>query len=567
MPIKLKTLFTIIFSVITAVAVLLAVAGYYLNKDITRVEQLSQQRYLSYQRADEFRQSSDDLSRMARAYVATGDPTYKQIYNEVIAIRNGEKPRPKEYHTVYWDLVTDFSVRPRGNGKAVALKDMMKELGFSDQEFAYLKAAADNSDQLIAQEVEAIKAIESGDKQKAIALMFNKTYFSEKAKIMTPVNQFIVSLEKRTADEVKEVIGFADALLTIVFLLIAALITVCVVGYLIVAKKVESPVSVLSHNMDLVEKNADLTIETQVNGDDEISAISGNFNRILARVKDILLRCANVVNVAEGSSKHVEEFARGAVRNVAHIAKESDTVAAAVTEMSSVVGEISNNTQQCLESVQAASDGVEEGNRIVSRSRENMEALFTQMSESSSAIDNLSAEFMQVEGVLDVIKSIAEQTNLLALNAAIEAARAGEQGRGFAVVADEVRTLAQRTQTSTGEIETMIGRLTSGMKDAVTSIKGGMGKLEESNQSVQETSVILTNITGNVDNISEMNRMIHVSIKEQSDAVDSVEQSLVSLRDTSETFKDEIATLEKETGNLSFQVNELGGFIRQFRLG
>lgn len=567
MPIKLKTLFTVIFSVITAIAVLLAIAGYYLNKDIDGVKRLSEQRYLSYQRADELRQSSDDLSRLARAYVVTGNSLYKQIYNEVIAIRAGEKPRPENYHMVYWDLVTDFSVRPRGDGKAIALQQMMKELGFTDQEFAYLQKAADNSDQLISQEVAAFKAIESGDKQKAIDLMFNKTYFSEKAKIMKPVNQFLNSLEKRTSGEVTEVIELADTLLTIVFFLILVLIAVCVAGYFIVAKKVEAPVTVLSENMSQVEQNADLTIETRVNGDDEISEISGNFNRILARVKDILLRCANVVNVAEGSSKHVEEFAHGAVKNVAHIAKESDTVAAAVTEMSSVVSEISSNTQQCLESVQAASDGVDEGNKIVARSRDNMEALFTQMSESSSAIDNLSAEFMQVEGVLDVIKSIAEQTNLLALNAAIEAARAGEQGRGFAVVADEVRTLAQRTQTSTGEIETMIGRLTSGMKDAVTSIKSGMGKLEESNQSVQDTSDVLSNITGNVDNISEMNRMIHVAIKEQADAVDSVEKSLVSLRDTSETFKDDITTLEKETGNLSFQVNELGGFIRQFRLG
>lgn len=566
MPIKLKTLFTVIFSSIAVIALFLAVASYYLNKDIAEVKRLSEQRYLSYQRADELRQSSDDLSRLARAYVVTGNSLYKQIYNEVIAIRKGDKPRPENYHMVYWDLVTDFSVRPRENGKAIALSDMMKSLGFTDKEFGFLQKAADNSNQLISQEVAAFKAIEAGNREKAIELMFNDSYFSEKAKIMTPINQFLEELEGRTSTEVKEVLDLADSLMAAVLSLIVVLITVCAIGYYIVAKKVEFPVAVLSNNMSKVEKDADLTVETQVNGQDEISVISGNFNRILVRVKEILLRCANVVNVAEGSSRHVEEFAEGAVDKVGRIARESDSVAVAVTEMSCVVGEINGNTQKCLESTQFAAKGVAEGNQIVSKSRQNMDALFNQMSESSSAIETLSNDFMQVEGVLDVIKSIAEQTNLLALNAAIEAARAGEQGRGFAVVADEVRTLAQRTQTSTEEIETMIGRLTSGMKEAVTSINGGMDKLQESNESVQKTSEVLAEITTNVDSISEMNQLVSSAINEQSSAVNDVEKSLVSLRDISHDFTDDIATLKQETSELNQQIGELGGFIRQFRL-
>ncbi|MCP8939996.1 methyl-accepting chemotaxis protein [Alsobacter sp. SYSU M60028] len=169
-------------------------------------------RYASYLLADEMRQSSDDLTRLARTYVVTGDPAYKQQYNDIIAIRNGQKPRPVEAHRVYWDFVAAGNPQPRPPGRTVALLDLMKEAGFSREEFGKLEEAKANSDGLIGLEVEAMNAVEGkdargnpapADPERARELLHSAQYHRYKAQIMKPVDDFFVLLDQRTAGAIE----------------------------------------------------------------------------------------------------------------------------------------------------------------------------------------------------------------------------------------------------------------------------------------------------------------------------------------------------------------------------
>ncbi len=194
----------LVFGVIGLGIVISVVTVLQLNGLLQTVNQMSQVRYQSYQAADELRQSSDDLTRLGRTYVLTGDEAYEKMYMDILAIRNGDKPRPQNYHTIYWDLVLNYGQKPKADGARVSLQKMMENLGFTQSEFQLLKQAQQNSDALVNMEVKAMNAVKglypdsSGnytrraepDMAMAAKLLHSKEYHQEKAKIMAPIDEF-----------------------------------------------------------------------------------------------------------------------------------------------------------------------------------------------------------------------------------------------------------------------------------------------------------------------------------------------------------------------------------------
>ncbi len=246
--------------------------------------------------------------------------------------------------------------------------------------------------------------------------------------------------------------------------------------------------------------------------------------------------------------------------------EETEQLAAAMNEMSATVQEVARSTTNAAESAKEAQKEAEHGRKTVSKTVESIHCLADEVQRSADAIGKLGEESENIGMVLDVIRGIAEQTNLLALNAAIEAARAGEQGRGFAVVADEVRVLATRTNDSTQEIQAMIDRLQSGARESVVMMDESRKRMDESVSKATEAGDVLEVVLSAVENISEMNILIATAAEEQSQVTDELNKNIVSIAEMS----DQNAATSNQTAQASTELAEtavgLKEMIEHFKL-
>jgi len=246
--------------------------------------------------------------------------------------------------------------------------------------------------------------------------------------------------------------------------------------------------------------------------------------------------------------------------------EETEQVATAMNQMTATVHDVARNAEEAAQAAQTADDKVESGQQVVRQSMQRIEALASSASSASHSIENLSAEIQNIGKVLGVIKSVAEQTNLLALNAAIEAARAGEQGRGFAVVADEVRALAKRTQQSTEEIERLVGSLQNGAQSSVAQIKNSGELVKMAVSDALQTESALGSIAVAVSLIQQMNQQIAAAAEQQSSVAEEINRSVTSIRASA----DQSALAMQGNAASSIELAQLGtelkGMVGHFRL-
>ncbi|WP_423814411.1 methyl-accepting chemotaxis protein [Pseudomonas oryzihabitans] len=292
--------------------------------------------------------------------------------------------------------------------------------------------------------------------------------------------------------------------------------------------------------------------------------------RALAQMQDNL---KDTLHGISGSSSRLSDTARTmhavtdqASRALASQNAEIDQAATAVTEMSAAVEEVARNASSTSQAARESSAAAENGNAKVGQALDAMQRLTQQVQSTSVQVEGLAGQAQDISQVLSVIGAIAEQTNLLALNAAIEAARAGEQGRGFAVVADEVRALAHRTQTSTREIEQMIQAIQKGSAEAVDSMQLSTTQAQATYAVAQEAGAALSDILQAVRLIDERNLQIATASEEQAHVSREVDRNLISIRDLSVQTSDG----NRETVGASEQLSELAGelqtLVRRFKL-
>ena len=251
-----------------------------------------------------------------------------------------------------------------------------------------------------------------------------------------------------------------------------------------------------------------LTVHVDTQGGDEVGTLGGHLNAVLDNFRAAMIEIRDASERLVSASGEVASVSRDTSAGVERQQSETEQVATAVNEMTATVQEIALNSVQAA---QAATQGNEEagkGRRIVAEAIDSMDVLSQQVDRTVEVLQKLKTDSGNIGVVLDVIRSIAEQTNLLALNAAIEAARAGEQGRGFAVVADEVRTLAQRTQQSTREIQEMIQRLQTGVGEVASTMEQGQQQTRATVEKVSEAGGSLQSITASVSVITDMSTQI-----------------------------------------------------------
>ncbi|PIA71225.1 methyl-accepting chemotaxis protein [Ectopseudomonas toyotomiensis] len=312
--------------------------------------------------------------------------------------------------------------------------------------------------------------------------------------------------------------------------------------------------------------SGDLSVRIEQHRRDEIGQLLAAMQGMSANLRNMVGRLQGGVAQISSSAQSLSTTAEQTRQGVNGQKLETDQVATAMSQMTATVYEVARNAEAAAASTERADQRVGAGSQVVRQTLQRIEQLARAMDATTESIQRLSQDTQRIDAVLDVIKSVAEQTNLLALNAAIEAARAGEQGRGFAVVADEVRALAKRTQQSTAEIESLIAALREGSRRAVTDMEQSAGLVNLTVGDANQTEGALAAIAEAVGLISEMNQQIAAAAEQQTAVAEEINRSVTSIRD----IADQSATAMDETAASSIQLAELGrelqGMAGHFRL-
>lgn len=334
----------------------------------------------------------------------------------------------------------------------------------------------------------------------------------------------------------------------------------------LVARGIVRPIRVAVDAMrDIAAGEGDLTRRLEERGRNEVAELGQAFNQFAEKVRRLVSEVAGstsqVAAAAEEMSAITDEFNR----DVAQQRHEIEQVATAMNEMTATVQDVARNAAQAAASAQAADREAQQGQQVVHETVSSIESVSVEVEHTASAIQRLEADSQSISAVLEVIRGVAEQTNLLALNAAIEAARAGEQGRGFAVVADEVRTLASRTQQSTLEIQQVIEQLQSGARNAAEVMHRGRAQVDSSVLQAQQAGSSLTSITSAVASISDMNVQIASAAEQQSAVSDEISQNVVNINQVADRVTEAAGQTAQASSQLAHLAAGLQSLVGQFK--
>ncbi|MHA6181633.1 methyl-accepting chemotaxis protein [Pseudomonas mohnii] len=453
-----------------------------------------------------------------------------------------------------------MELNPKGEGAQLILQTLAKLTGHLNTARAQLTAPSDLA--LIDQQIAAVKVYRDAQgtlNQPGVDLTSVFAQMGVQGEILLNTTQQLIASQstKRDSDS-----SFAKTLLAS----IAALaLLLGVFAAWIITRQIVTPLQHVLKDVDRIA-SGDLGQSSEVNRRDELGQLQRGLQQMTTSLRELIggisAGVIQISSAAEELSAVTEQTSAG----VNSQKVETDQVATAMNEMSATVQEVARNAEEAADAAAAADQQAREGDKVVGEAVAQIERLAIEVGNSTAAMGNLREESNQIGGVLDVIKSVAQQTNLLALNAAIEAARAGEAGRGFAVVADEVRSLAQRTQQSTEEIEKLISRLQSGTQEVSDVMESSRVLTDSSVELARRAGTSLENITRAVSTIQLMNQQIASAAEQQSAVAEEINRSVLNVRDISEQTagaSDETASSSIELARLG---HELDGLVKRFRL-
>jgi methyl-accepting chemotaxis protein len=550
----LKKLFTLLLTAGSILAVFFGISLYQVSHTQSLVISANEMRYRSYLLADELRQSSDDLTRLARTYVVSGDSRYEQQYMDILDIRNGKKPRPQHYERIYWDFVAAGDSKPSPDGETIALDELMKKAGFSEQEFAKLKEAQANSDALVKTEVIAMNAVKglfddgSGkfvrkgepDMEMARRLMHGPEYHKYKAQIMKPVNEFLELLDRRTGAAVEEAAQANRHAYTTTVLLLAFLLAAAVAGVLLVYFRIDRQLGgEPAYALGVAERIAagDLAVPIDLKRDDRSSLMFA-----MRTMRDSL---ANIVSQVRAGTETIASASSQIASGNLDLSSRTEQQAGSLEETASSMEELTSAVKRNADSAREASGLAESASDIAARGG----AVVTQVVDTMGAIDASAKKIVDIIGVID---GIAFQTNILALNAAVEAARAGEQGRGFAVVAAEVRNLAQRSAGAAKEIKVLIN-------DSVDKVEAGARLADQAGTTMEE-------VVASIRNVSEIMHGITEASDEQRAGIEQVNQAIAQMDAVTQQNAALVEQAAAASGAMHDQSMQLAQVVSVFRL-
>jgi len=351
------------------------------------------------------------------------------------------------------------------------------------------------------------------------------------------------------------------------FLLGLSLIAVLITTLVAVAftRSISRPIMALLETTQKIA-GGDLRTPVQVNGADEITDLQNATATMLASLKGTIQHISDSSGQLASAAEEMSAITKESTSGIQRQSMETEQAATAVNEMTAAVEEVARNAVSASESTQASERSAQTGQQRVGQTIASLEKLSITVGQTGLEVEGLANQAQNIAKVLDVIRSIAEQTNLLALNAAIEAARAGEQGRGFAVVADEVRALAHRTQSSTQEIEQMIQSVQKESAKALQSMKQSREEVDSTVAIAHEAGVAIEQIATAISDINERNLMIATASEEQAQVARSVDENLVSIRDLSVQSSSAATQTSVASHELSQLAIDLNKIVSKFSL-
>ena len=369
----------------------------------------------------------------------------------------------------------------------------------------------------------------------------------QESKAMDKIMSGLMDTQQRLAHEDQHSAFIQMAVLTALALVIGLLASV------VISRQITAP---LALTVDLARRIAkgDLTVQARSARKDELGDLQNAMQEMAQNLNTLVQGIGNGVTQISTSAEKLSAMSEQTSAGVRQQKSEVDQVATAMHEMASTVQEVARNTTDASAAATLADQQARHGSTVVKQATVQISELAMAIEELGGAMNVLTQDSEQIGKVIDVIKAVAEQTNLLALNAAIEAARAGEQGRGFAVVADEVRSLAQRTQDSTKEIEALIVTLQQGTQAAATLMTSSRERTLDTVVLAQKAELAITEINQSIGTIQEMSLQISAAAEQQSAVADEINRSIVSVRDVA----DQSAVASEESAAATIELASLG---------
>jgi methyl-accepting chemotaxis protein len=370
----------------------------------------------------------------------------------------------------------------------------------------------------------------------------------------------IVSAEKQRADDSR------TSALWLVAALIVAGLALAFVTYAMSLRTIATPLRRVAERMhEIATGDGDLTARLEVNGRDEIAEVSRSFNDFVDKIRMTVSEVRDAVKQLAGSSEQMHRLTDTGMGRARRQQSETAQIATATHEMSLTVSSVAEAAQGASHNADKAQREAQDGRQVVTETVTAIHGLGDQVDLATTTIETLVRESEEIGSVIDVIGGIAEQTNLLALNAAIEAARAGDQGRGFSVVADEVRTLANRTQQSTTEILSMVERLQDQARQAGAAMAQSRSMARDTVAKGETTGSSLDHIVESVDLIQQVNQQIASAAAEQRGAAEEISQSVERINSDGEEIVADSQALSESARSLAHLSERLETLVSQFR--